>query len=701
MRRIPAAVYCMAVFVCLLSMSVAPRGAVAADPASGWGEAVMLEYLNPPIMGDANDPHVAADVHGNAFAVWDQPDGSRDCVFANRYVRGEGWTGAVLIDTMDVYDCSNPWVAVDGSGNAFAVWQQFDMTESSIWANIYSVDTGWGTPELIEGQAEEAGMPQVVADRWGNATVVWRQFLSGTSHLWSCRYVAGEGWGTEEEIEGYADWSYLFDAAVDDSGCVVAVWSQWDGLHLNLSANRYVPGEGWGAAQMIGGNASGDVSEPKVAVDPSGNAMAVWCQWDGVFSSWYCRYVVGEGWGAAALLESEEVYDALFPRTAGGPSGEFLTVWQQPDGGVDSIWWSRYVPGEGWSTPGTVETNAFFAMQPQVVLDRYGNGTAIWHQSNGVYGTICSSRYVPGEGWGEMELASTNETGGTGYISSAADGIGNVVAVWLQYDGYRYNVWANTHLNPDTTPPVVSIESPSDGLTLEVPTIEVSGTTEPGVELEVNGVLVSVAVDGSFSCVVSLLEGENSVTANATDLSGNWATDTVTVTYINPVYALQEELSDALAEVDSLQAELDSAFDSLADLQAQLNDANADIVSLEEQLAAAEAALEAAQDALDAANAELADLESQLSDSEADVASLQVQLYMAQANLTVAQGQLAAAEDDLADVEEQLASAEEDLDDERSTGTLLMAALVAAAAVAAVMTAMYVMLRRKAGDRQG
>lgn len=694
MSRVLTAVYCVLVFVCLVSVSLVPRGAVAEDPPSGWGEAVKLEFLNALIDDVAYDPRVAADMYGNAFAVWYQFDGQRYCTFADRYVRGEGWTGPVVIDTASTYDCYNPWVSVDRSGNAFAVWQQFDLSAFSIWANMYSVGTGWGTPELIESQTEEAGLPQVVVDRSGNATVLWMQFLSGQGHIWSCRYVVGEGWGAEEEIEGYGQSASKFDVAVDDSGCVVAVWSQWEDTHLNVSANRYVPGEGWGAAEMIGGNASGDVSEPKVAVDPSGNAMAVWGQFDGVYSTWYSSYVVGEGWGPATLLESEEVDDALFPRIASDPSGNFLTVWQQPEEGVNSVWWSRYVPGDGWSAPDTVDTSSFAAFLPQVVVDRHGNGTALWTQSDG---TLCSSRYVPGEGWGGTEVATTDAPGGAGSTSAAADGIGNVVAVWTQADDSHLNVWANTYFNPDTVPPQVSIEAPSDGLTLESPTVEVSGTTELGVTLEVNGLYVSVGLDGSFSCVISLLEGDNVITANATDLSGNWATDSVTVTYVNPVYALEAELADALAQVDSLQAQLDAALADLADLQAQLDEATGDVALLEAQLVAAEAALVAAEDELAGALAALAEVESQLNDSEADVLSLQLELAAAVANLTAAEEDLATAEEDLADVEEQLAAAEDDLDDSDSLNTLLMAGLVAALAVAAVMAFMYMRLRRAPG----
>lgn len=46
-------------------------------------------------------------------------------------------------------------------------------------------------------------------------------------------------------------------------------------------------------------------SSPRIAVDPSGNIMAVWVQSDGTYQNIYTnRYVVGSGWGTATLLET-------------------------------------------------------------------------------------------------------------------------------------------------------------------------------------------------------------------------------------------------------------------------------------------------------------------------------------------------------------------------------------------------------------
>lgn len=67
-----------------------------------------------------------------------------------------GWQVATLIETDNVGTAIEPQVSVDASGNAVAVWTQFDGTNNNIWANRYVVGTGWGTAQLIETDNAES-----------------------------------------------------------------------------------------------------------------------------------------------------------------------------------------------------------------------------------------------------------------------------------------------------------------------------------------------------------------------------------------------------------------------------------------------------------------------------------------------------------------------------------------------------------------
>src|SRR5690606_1592584 len=80
-----------------------------------WGNAELIETDN---VGAANYPQIAVDAKGNAIAVWQQSDGTRNNIWANRYVVGTGWGVATLIEKDDAGAARNAQVAVDAKGNA-------------------------------------------------------------------------------------------------------------------------------------------------------------------------------------------------------------------------------------------------------------------------------------------------------------------------------------------------------------------------------------------------------------------------------------------------------------------------------------------------------------------------------------------------------------------------------------------------------
>ncbi len=239
-----------------------------------------------------------------------------------------------------------PQIAMDARGNAIAVWLQGDGTRYHIWANRYVAGAGWGTAELIETNSlENAASPQIAMDSTGNAIAVWRQNDGTRNHTWANRYVAGAGWGTAELIEtDNAGDVFIPQLAMDPSGNAIAVWSQSDGTRSHLWANRYVAGIGWGTAQLIETDNAGigGAGSAQIAMDSSGNAITVWYHGGTRRDIWANRYVAGTGWGTAQLIETDNAGDALFPQIAMNASGNAITVWQQHDGGRDNIWANQF-----------------------------------------------------------------------------------------------------------------------------------------------------------------------------------------------------------------------------------------------------------------------------------------------------------------------------------------------------------------------
>lgn len=350
------------------------------------------------------------------------------------------WGSAALLETDNAGDAFFPQVAFDGHGDGFAVWRQDDdFHNGSIMARRYVAGSGWETAELIEMDSGRANAPQIALDSSGNAVAVWQQNTGGTDSIWANRYVAGSGWGSAVALESTSTNAHAPEITLNANGDGFAVWFQSDGTRESIWANRYDANSGWGTAELIEFVDTGIALHPKVAVDNSGNALAVWRMHDGSsYNLWFNRHDT-DSWGTAALLEKVAA-DTSSPELAMAGNGDAVVVWSQYDGFTNNVLARPYQPVSGWGSVTLLDTDTGFAPNSQIALDAEVEGLAVW-QNNG---TIWSNRYGSGS-WGTAQLIQSDDAGSAFSSQIASDGNGNAAAVWVQHDGSVYNIWANRY----------------------------------------------------------------------------------------------------------------------------------------------------------------------------------------------------------------------------------------------------------------
>ena len=429
---------------------------ISAYAVSGWGTAELVETG----AGDAYVPQVDIDGSSNSIAVWEQKDGSVWRIWANKYTAGSGWGTAAAIET-DPRDAARPRVAMDVNGNAAAVWEQYDGTVWNIWANRYDASTGWGAEEAIETGTGGAFSPEVAIDGSGNAIAVWRQYDGTVWNIWANRYKATgwpKGWGTAELIETNDTGDVAMPRiAMDGNGNATVVWSHFDDTASSYSiwANRYDAGTGtWGTAAAVEANTT-DAYNPEIAMDANGNAIVVWVQSAGdLLDVWANRYdATGGIWGTELLIETNVTGEAWMPTVAMDGSGNAVAVWTQSDGTRFNVWSNRYdATGGTWGTPEAIETDTDDTYKPRVAMDGSGNAIAVWVEYNYAAKcyTIWANRYEAGVGWGVPEIIETNDTGYARKPRIAMETGGDATVVWHQYDGDSYNIWSNKYYSNAT-----------------------------------------------------------------------------------------------------------------------------------------------------------------------------------------------------------------------------------------------------------
>jgi len=405
--------------------------------ARKWEGARLIETDS----ADTYSPRIAMDASGNALAVWIEDDSSHSYLYANRYTVGHGWGTREQIDKTSSPD-ERPQLAMNAQGKAFAVWQQKGSSLHFIYANRFDPSGGWGSAQQISTSSADAKYPQIAVDANGNAIAVWAQTENNYIYIYASRYTASNGsWGTPQKLENITGVASDPTVVMDQDGNALVAWIQPSSMvELKFSKDT---SHGWETPQTI---AKSDhwLRDPQLAFDADGNALAVWHQDDGIRDNiWANRYAPG-GWGVAQKIENNNQGGAYDPQIAMDDSGNGLAVWKQSDGSHFNIWSNHYVAGEGWGTAKIIETdNNGNAFSPQIVMDKQGNGIAIWSQSDGTRDNIWANRYSAGSGWGTAELVETDDRGDALSPDIAIDGKGNAIAVWRQWDGAHNNIMSN------------------------------------------------------------------------------------------------------------------------------------------------------------------------------------------------------------------------------------------------------------------
>jgi hypothetical protein len=174
---------------------------------------------------------VAVDSNGNGATLWVQSGtGLPFVIQAAMYSTSSGWQASTVISDNAIDNSYGPHVAFDSAGNAVAVWQQQDGVGASGGTNRYVAGAGWGTSQLFADESlGDVYDPHVAVDGAGNATAVWYQWApSGAVDVRINRYLVGSGWGTARILSATATdgWSSypVPRVAANVAGQTLAIW---------------------------------------------------------------------------------------------------------------------------------------------------------------------------------------------------------------------------------------------------------------------------------------------------------------------------------------------------------------------------------------------------------------------------------------------------------------------------------------------
>jgi hypothetical protein len=339
-----------------------------------------------------------------------------------------------------------------------AVWLYFDGTDEQVWATSFEPDLGWGAPEIIAARDGYSRYPRVAMDPSGNAMAVWQHDSRNQQYdVWGAAYTPSDGWQTPEPLDSdFTGDTGTPAVSMDPSGNAMAVWARWASTRSAIAAARYTPTGGWSNATRIDDDQVGNPNAPQVAMDPNGNAIAIWNGDDGERGNAFAnRFTLEGGWGEPENIDNQTPGFADGARIAMDADGNAIAVWRQkeegPVGVPSSIWSNRFTPGNGWEAePSRIESvdGSGGSRTPALSVNAKGAAVAVWQRwdDQTMKGAIWSNRYERDAGW---KTALSVETD---YIERydadpdvAIDPNGNALAVWGGVFNYRGTIWSSRY----------------------------------------------------------------------------------------------------------------------------------------------------------------------------------------------------------------------------------------------------------------
>jgi len=333
---------------------------------------------------DAYGLEIAVDPLGNETAIWGRRVGRSRVVQSATRPAGGPWSAPV---TLSKPGAGSALVAVDSEGEVTAVWL---LEREEGWRSVVQSATRpaggpWSPPVNLSPERKAARSPQVALDPQGGATAVWEEESSGATQ--SATRPPGGNWSAPVTLSATGVRAAWPQVAVDSQGNATAVWAGavFSGgriqSHRIQTATRPAGGS-WSAPVSISKPGHRHVQDPQIAVDPQGEATAIWQRSNG--SDLVVQGATrppGGSWSAPVEITAGHGQGGQHLRLAVDSWGNATAIWKGYDsnqGTTFAIQGAKRPPGGTWSRPTDISRRTKSLGEPQIAVDPQGRSTAIW-----------------------------------------------------------------------------------------------------------------------------------------------------------------------------------------------------------------------------------------------------------------------------------------------------------------------------------
>jgi hypothetical protein len=289
---------------------------------------------------DAWDPQVAIGPHGMAVVAWRRSDAIGQQVLATTRMSYGPWSSPVMLSAVGG-DAWDPQVAVGSDSTAMVAWSRSVGANKRVQATTREPNGSWSSPVTLSEAGADAWNAHVVVGPDGAATAVWRAEGGGNDRIQASSRTAKGVWSTPATLSSVSGNVHNPKLAVDSAGTVTAIWSWWNVDHGEVQTTSRSPGGTWRRPITLSLSVCcQDAQAPQVAAGPGGTATVLWrvSQYDErVHEQMFAANRIADGSWSAPILVSEDSVRVHGAQVAAGSDGTVAAVWERRDGADDRI----------------------------------------------------------------------------------------------------------------------------------------------------------------------------------------------------------------------------------------------------------------------------------------------------------------------------------------------------------------------------
>ena len=390
-----------------IQSSTRPFGGAWGPVSNISSGAVYATITTLPTLTATNLPQISINRGGGAAAVWVVGSSGSQTIQGAAYIDGQWKTAVNVTQTPSPIDM-NPQIVTHNfprESLAEAIWEYQTSSNNSIQGATFNI-VYWTTPENISTASSDT-FPEhwLAVDLSDNTVATWIRFNGTTYNIESNQKSVSSDWGSVSPVltgVPYATNRLSGLQVAISNGLAVAIWANEaaSGFTGTIDSSFKPLTGAWGALKTVYSGMSGSqVRNPQVAIDSAGYAVALWIDQalnpDLLASTFNSTTSM---WSPYTGLQPFNI-TVDFPQLALDGTGNAIAVWY-----VNLQIVSKSLPfGGSWDASATVLGTSTGNEFPRLSVNTNGLATVVWDNSSAIFSNsssfpaLCAHCPVPQE----------------------------------------------------------------------------------------------------------------------------------------------------------------------------------------------------------------------------------------------------------------------------------------------------------------